>query len=272
LLSINKICFEILSKQDKMSFSEILAQFSKITLDEMDNVRLMDRTDTKFSFHRSLLSSILNEINKDYSALEINGKRNAEYHTLYYDTKKLELYLHHQNGGLNRYKVRHRTYVDSDLGFLEVKFKNNKERTKKTRIKKRDVPNHFSDETEAFLKNELPFNPHDLYPAVWVNYKRITLVGKDVPERLTIDFDLEFVKDKEKIEIPNLIIAEVKQNKKQESRFIRLMKKLHIREGGISKYCLAIIKTKRDIKKNSFKPKLLTLQKIMNYVPTASLT
>lgn len=237
----------------------------------MDNVRLMDRTDTKFSFHRSQLFSILYDIKTDYTALEINGKRFAEYHTLYYDTKKLDLYMHHQNGGLNRYKVRHRTYVDSQLGFLEVKFKNNKERTKKTRIKKREVPFTFADESEVFLQNELPFNPHTLKPAVWVNYKRITLVGKQSPERLTIDFDLEFIKKDHKVEMPNLIIAEVKQNKKQESRFIKLMKKLHIREGGISKYCLAVIKTEKEIKKNSFKPKLLILQKIMNYAPVRSL-
>ena len=119
----------------------------------MDNVRLMDRTDTKFSFHSSQLFSILDDIKFDYTALEISGKRFAEYHTLYYDTKKLDLYMHHQNGGLNRYKVRHRTYVDSQLGFLEVKFKNNKERTKKTRIIKREVPFTFSDESEVDRKS-----------------------------------------------------------------------------------------------------------------------
>ena len=113
----------------------------------------------------------------------------------------------------------------------------------------------------------MPFNPHTLLPAVWVNYKRITLVGKNAPERLTIDFDLQFVKESQKIDMPNLIIAEVKQSKKQESSFIQLMKRLHIREGGISKYCLAVIKTEKEIKKNSFKPKLLTLNKIINHAP-----
>ena len=236
----------------------------------MDAVRLMDRTDTKFSFHSSLLYKILEEVSPHYSSLEIGDKRFAEYHTLYYDTDKLDLYLQHQNGYLNRYKVRHRTYVDSGLGFLEVKFKNSKERTIKTRIKKKEVPENFIGETATFLSAELPIQPQMLSPSVWVNYKRITLVGKSNPERLTIDFNLEFVKGGEKVTIPDLIIAEVKQSKKNESVFINLMKKMHIRQGGISKYCLAVINTVSNVKKNSFKPKLLTLKKILNYVPAAS--
>ena len=45
------------------------------------------------------------------------------------------------------------------------------------------------------------------------------------------------------------------------------MKQLHIREGGISKYCLAIVNTEEKVKKNSFKPKLINLQKVLHYVP-----
>lgn len=250
-----------------MDFREVLNNFDKITLAEMDSVKLMDRTDTKFTFREDQLSYILQTMQDKYKSLEINEKRLATYHTLYYDTKQLDLYIRHHNGLLNRYKVRHRTYVDSNLGFLEVKFKNNKERTIKTRIKKRDVPLEFSGDTEDFLKQETPFSPQVLVPVVWVNYKRITLVSKTTPERLTIDTGLEFVKDGRTIKMKNLVIAEVKQDKKQGSEFIKLMKQLHIREGGISKYCLAIVNTQDKIKKNSFKPKLITLQKVLNDVP-----
>jgi hypothetical protein len=250
-----------------MSFQEVLYNFEKITLSEMDSVKLMDRTDTKFTFREDQLEYILNTVAHQYKSLEISEKRLATYHTLYYDTKNLDLYLRHHNGLLNRYKIRHRTYVDSNLGFLEVKFKNSKERTIKTRIKKRDVPEIFLDEAEVFLKRELPFDPNILLPVVWVNYHRITLVSKTSPERLTIDTGLEFVKDGKCVKMDNLVIAEVKQDKKQGSEFIKLMKQLHIREGGISKYCLAIVNTNDKVKKNSFKPKLLTLQKVLHYVP-----
>lgn len=248
-----------------MSFTETLYNFDRITLEEMDGVKLMDRTDTKFSFHESQLNYILETVSDRYFALEIKEKRMAAYHTLYYDTTNLDLYTRHHNGLLNRYKIRHRTYVDSDLGFLEVKFKNNKGRTIKTRIKKKDVPFVFENEAEQFLEKELPFEPRVLVPTVWVNYSRITLVSKTSPERLTIDTGLEFIKEGKTTKMSNLVIAEVKQDKKQVSHFIRLMKELHIREGGISKYCLAIVNTEDKVKKNSFKPKLITLQKILTH-------
>ncbi|MFN6037431.1 MAG: polyphosphate polymerase domain-containing protein [Bacteroidota bacterium] len=254
-----------------MAFRETIHKFDKISLEEMDGVKLMNRTDTKFTFHENHLNDVLLSIKDKYRVLEINDKRASAYDTLYYDTSALDLYMKHQNGMLNRYKIRHRTYVDSNIGFLEVKFKNNKGRTIKTRIKKKDVPNVFREDSESFLKTQLPFDPSVLVPTVWVNYKRITLVSKFSTERLTIDTDLEFMKDGLNFKMEKLVIAEVKQDRKKVSAFIELMKKLHIREGGISKYCLAVISTFPQIKRNSFKPKLITLKKIIPDVPIANL-
>lgn len=254
-----------------MSLLETINTFDKISLEEMDSVKLMNRTDTKFTFNEIHLNEILASVRDNYKILEINNKRASTYYTLYYDTPSLDLYMKHQNGGLNRYKVRHRTYVDSSIGFLEVKFKNSKERTIKTRIKKKEVPTQFQDESESFLKSQVPFDPMTLVPSVWVNYSRITLVSKTTQERLTIDTGLEFVREGQHYKMENLVIAEVKQDRKQVSRFIELMKKLHIREGGISKYCLAVISTVPKIKMNSFKPKLISLKKIIPHVPLANL-
>ena len=41
----------------------------------------------------------------------------------------------HQNKKLNRYKIRQREYLISDISFFEIKFKSNKGRTIKKRIK-----------------------------------------------------------------------------------------------------------------------------------------
>src|SRR4051812_18873006 len=106
----------------------------------MDNVKLMNRTDTKFLFTTDQFETVLNEVAPYYKVLEVNGKRLNHYKTLYYDTSDLALYNKHHNGKLNRYKIRHRTYVESDTGFLEVKFKNNKGRTIKNRVREHDVP------------------------------------------------------------------------------------------------------------------------------------
>jgi hypothetical protein len=238
----------------------ILEEFEPIDLKEMDSVKLMNRTDTKFIFNINQFQTIMREVMQHYRVLEIDGKRISRYETLYYDTNHFDLYNKHHQGKLNRYKIRHRTYVESDIGFLEVKFKNNKGRTIKTRISQKDVPFTWQEESETFLNKMLPFQPRTLVPVIWINYSRLTLVNKTSPERLTIDLGLEFKKNENNQKLDNLVIAEVKQEKRRASPFMNVMKKYHIREGSISKYCMGIAFTCNEVKKNNFKSKLLTIK------------
>jgi hypothetical protein len=113
-----------------------LSKLIPISLAEMDRVKLQNRTDTKFVFNVDLLPTILSELVPYYSILEIKEKRINSYQTLYYDTKDFLSYLRHHNGKANRIKVRFRKYIESELVYLEVKNKNNKSRTIKTRTKK----------------------------------------------------------------------------------------------------------------------------------------
>lgn len=242
----------------------ILQMYNPISLKEMDSVKLMDRTDIKFTFNQMQLCDILLQLKDDYKVLQIEDKRQSTYKTLYYDTENLGLYLNHHNGHLNRFKIRHRTYVDSNTGYLEVKLKSNKGRTIKDRIKKVITPLSWEKDTAEFLISKLPFNPEVLKPTLWVNYKRITLVSNKLTERVTIDVDLEFVSDSKFHKMDQLVIAEVKQDKKNASVFLNKMKQMHIREGSISKYCLGIALMKPTVKKNNFKEKILSLKHIIH--------
>lgn len=244
--------------------ASVMQSFEPISLEEMDRVKLMNRTDTKFLFTRAQFEQIMAEITDQYRVLEINGKRASRYKTLYYDTTNFTLYSDHHNGKLNRYKIRHRTYVETEAGFLEVKFKNNKGRTIKDRVQENTVPQHWQGETEAFLRKVQPFDPQSLVPVLWVNYTRQTLVHKTRAERLTLDTNLEFIKDDVVQSLNGLVIAEVKQDKRAPSFFIQMMKKHHIREGSISKYCMGIALTCNQVKKNNFKQKLLNLKSILH--------
>ncbi len=238
--------------------------FDPITLQEMDGVKLMDRTDTKFTFNISELSAVLEESKAHYRILNIEGNRISRYKTLYFDSENFKLYNEHHSGKLNRYKIRHRTYLESNLGFLEIKFKNNKGRTFKTRIKEIGIPDLNSGKAFDFLKKTLPFDPIILMPKLWVNYSRITLVNKTSAERLTLDLNLEFEKDGETKNLNQLVIAEVKQDSKISSPFVAIMKHKHIREGSISKYCFGVASSFSHVKKNNFKRKLLNVTKIIN--------
>ena len=57
--------------------------------------------------------NILENISSEYFCLEIEGKRSFTYQTEYFDTIDNLLFKNHQNGKLNRYKIRFRDYIES---------------------------------------------------------------------------------------------------------------------------------------------------------------
>lgn len=233
-----------------------------ISLDEMDSVKLMNRTDTKFAFNGNLLPEILKDCGTQYRILEINGKRFASYRTLYFDTADHRLYLDHHQGKPTRYKVRIRNYVESGLFYLEVKVKS-KGRTIKSRIKLKEFELNLGERSRQFLK-ETTGEDIPLVPVLWNGFNRITLVNRLEKERLTIDFGLSFEDiNGHRADVGSLVIAEVKQeNRNRSSRIIQILRKYGIRESGLSKYCLGSVLTEPLLKYNNFKQKVLFIQKI----------
>lgn len=242
--------------------NQLLCSFEPITLSEMDGVKLLDRIDTKFVFNYNHLPDILENLGKYYKILDVNGVKKNKYETLYFDTPDFKLYLDHHNGRNNRYKVRYRKYVDSDLVYFEVKYKNNKGRTIKSRVKRSNINDIIEGKAATLVNVNTPLFPEGLEPKLWVNYSRITLVNKLSTERLTLDLDLQFKNGEREHSYKSLVIAEVKQEDIRSSPFHDLMKRNHIREGSISKYCFGVIDLIDGIKKNKFKSKLLTLNKV----------
>ena len=64
----------------------LLDTFIPISLDEMSDIRLMNRTDTKFVTTLPLLRQLLEMARDSYRVQEIEGNRLANYDTLYFDT------------------------------------------------------------------------------------------------------------------------------------------------------------------------------------------
>lgn len=248
----------------KAAVKAVLDTFETITLEEMDRVKLMDRTDQKFNFNIALLPELLKEVRDTYRVLEVAGTKMSRYETLYYDTPGFDLFRQHHNGQTNRYKIRLRRYVESDLNFFEVKFKNNKGRTIKKRVKKSDLEKSISGKSQELLADTSGMGPDHIEPKLWVNYNRVTLVNRFEEERITIDLDLEVKNGSDVADFSGLVIVEAKQNKAHDTAFVKRLKNLHIREGGTSKYCLAVSKLVPDIKKNNFKPALISIQKIID--------
>lgn len=230
----------------------------------MDSVQLLNRVDTKYVLSRSQFIDVLDQLAPHYRILEIGGLRTARYKSLYFDTNELDHYMHHHNGHPNRYKVRIRRYIDSDLCFLEIKHKN-KGRTDKKRIKIPDFELDLSDSSIEFISQILP-ETKELKPSLWNSFNRITLVNQELKERVTFDIGLHFKEDihsENDLGYDDIVIAEIKQEREnRKSPIMKVLRAHQIRKAKVSKYCIGMGLTNPDIKKNRFKQKFLLLDKI----------
>ncbi|MCK5028161.1 MAG: polyphosphate polymerase domain-containing protein [Bacteroidales bacterium] len=244
------------------ALEKIINQFYPTSLKEMDNVKLLNRVDTKFVCSVFKLTEILKDLIESYKVLEINDQRIMSYRTKYYDTSEFKMFHEHQNGKLNRYKVREREYVNSDLSFLEIKFKSNKSRTLKSRIVKPESNACFSNKEIDFLDYKSPFSSQELEVKLYNSFQRITL--SNTTERVTIDFKLKFENDSGSVGLlPLLAIIEVKQDKYSiNSEVVKVLKKYRVRPCSFSKYCIGTAMIYPKLKSNNFKSKFLLINKL----------
>lgn len=248
---------------------KILQGFESISLEEMDTVALLDRHDTKYVFHAEELDSLLAELAREYRVLEIEGSRSFAYESLYFDSQSFGYYDFHQRGKRNRVKVRMRKYCSTGVSFLEVKFKTNTERTIKYRKQIEDIRHNLTDEDIAFIHASCGEQP-EIKPVLHNLFERITLVHKNVDERLTIDRQINFESiGGGKNELPQLVIAELKQATfDRESHFARLAKMRQIRPYSISKYCLGVGLLVTHVRKNLINQKIRAIRNLVPHRPT----
>lgn len=244
-----------------------LKRLETIDLSEMKAIKLMNRIDTKYMANVSMLNRLLELAVPNYRIQEVENEVISSYDTIYYDTPDCAMYLLHHNRHLQRQKIRTRTYIASQLSFLEIKNKTNKGRTKKirTKIDSTLFPDFRSNtEANSFIELHSPYNPIHLLPQVRTSFDRITLVNKNKTERLTIDTNLRFenLTTHHTSALNQLMIIELKQDGLCESEMKQILQKLRIVSGSVSKYCVGMALTNPGIKTNRFKRKLHIIEKI----------
>lgn len=247
-----------------INMAKQLKRFAPITLDEMKDIRLMNRMDTKFVTTIPRLMSLLSMAEEAYYVQDNKGERNAEYRTLYFDTSRHDMFRVHQAGHANRQKLRFRTYVSSHLQFMEVKTKNNHGRTKKKRMTVSNT-DLTAEEKRVFLHQCLHYDIDRMHPALLNEFHRITLVNKAKTERLTIDTGLQFQNQKTGLAtaLDDLVVIELKRDGLQPSPVLEMLRQLHIHPHGFSKYCMGLAMTDPSLPVNQMKLKLRDVEKIM---------
>jgi hypothetical protein len=257
----------MLTESINTTVNEICDRMNPITLDEMKDIRLMNRIDTKYMAPVMLLPQLLLSVENDFRIQSVEGLRIGNYSTQYYDTDNLEMYLLHHNSKRPRQKIRARAYLDSGISFLEVKRKNNKGRTDKIRVQLPfdSVENLKLDQrVHGFLSKFTSYSESDLIPVLSSTFKRITLVNNNKSERITIDTDLHFhnYRNGNSTTLDNIIVIELKQEGKGHSKLKDFLFECRIPPAGISKYCFGTIFTDETVKYNQFKSKLRYINKL----------
>jgi hypothetical protein len=249
----------------KSELHKVSIAYNRITLDEMDSVKLLNRIDTKYVVNKNLIPFILSKISDYYRVLEINDKRIFLYNTLYYDTENDFMYLAHHNGKTNRTKIRYRKYVDSNLCFLEIKNKIKGNRTIKCRTKIENIETSISEFAKIFIEKNTSFQNILLEPKIFTNFSRITLVNNAMTERVTIDFDLKFGNNGSSRALENVAIIELKRDENARgSNLVEVLALMRAYPHGFSKYCIGRAILDENLKANNFKEIILTINKINN--------
>ncbi len=258
---------QVTGKDD--AINSILNRFESIGLADMEHASLQDRKESKYLLTTEQARDLISNLPDTYRVFEVDGQRVQTYSTTYYDSPRLSLYLTHHNGNKPRYKVRTRSYVGSDLNFLEVKEKKNTGRTIKHRLQTEGLINNLGSDLQEFFSSCLPYDYSKFKPVLINEYKRITLVSTTSPERITLDVDLSYHSGSEDLALPEIVIAELKRSSEHsESPAFDYLSRMRVKPKGFSKYCIGISLLYGNlIKHNNFNMTLRLLQKMMHGGP-----
>ncbi len=172
-----------------------------ISLDDLDSAAaLQTRMDRKYVVEARTAASVLQGFGADVRVLDMLGRRSFTYDSVYFDTPALDSYLLAAHGRRRRYKIRTRTYVDSGVGFLEVKTEGARAATVKERIPYDPADSHrltaeglaYISETLACSIGSVPSGT--LRPVIATRYRRITLYLPASGSRATIDLGVTWRK------------------------------------------------------------------------------
>lgn len=244
----------------------LLETFNPITLDQMSNIKLMNRIDTKYVTTKRQLIELLQLVHDKYYVQTIGTTTICPYRTTYFDTNEHTMYMQHHNKYAKRTKVRVRTYLTSDdLTYLEVKNKNNHGRTKKKRIRVDSLEASKQTEgAEELVRRKTGLSLQSMHYVVQNEFDRITLVNMAKTERLTIDFNINFYNYEtgNNADSDQLVIIELKRDGNIFSPICTILRDLHIHPTGFSKCCIGMVWTDENLRNNNFKQKVRNLAKI----------
>ncbi len=245
----------------------ILNEFTTKSLEDISSVSLQNRVDDKYTITRATLNPLLERLKETHDIVEIDNLCSLPYKSLYFDTPELNCYTGHHNGKRNRYKFRTREYISSNVIFNEIKHKTNKGKTHKSRIRRSAFSESMDEKFQNFTLEKCD-SSEEYAPQLYIEYNRITLVDKELTERITIDTDLrvtDYDDSNKTRSFNNLVIVERKWDRNNKTSLsMRAFREFRCKKRRFSKYCIGIALLKDGAKTNLFKEKIRFIEKMEN--------
>ncbi len=243
-------------------WDDLLSRFAPAPPALVERRQMQRRSESKFVMPASAAANLLPALERDYAVLAAGSSLVATYRTLYFDTADLDFFHAHRCGRRIRHKVRIRHYPDRSVSFLEVKTHQSDEQTRKVRRPRAYGDSELSlDDIEFVRANEA--GGRDLFPQAWTNFRRVTLLGIQLEERVTIDTDLRVTTARCAESLRNLAVVEVKQSRlDRASVAMEALRQAGWREGWASKYCVGIALTRPEVRATRLLPELRALQAV----------
>ena len=167
-----------------------VAQLPLASLEDVGNVQLMRRFDTKYVVPESWLPELVTVMAGEAHLLSVNGTLESRYDNLYFELPGDQFLQDHLRGKARRMKVRKRRYDSNGQVFLEVKERLPGGRTVKNRIlTSNGLSPDFNAEERSFLQERLR-DAASLTPKLSGAFVRTTLIDFNRRERVTIDRQL----------------------------------------------------------------------------------
>ena len=242
----------------------------------VERAALQTRIDRKYLLPLSAAEQVVVGLTGCARVLEIGGRRDFGYTSLYFDTPELASYHLAARGRRRRFKVRRRTYTDTGQTFLEVKTRGARGSTVKERTPDDDgrtlaldaVRRAFVD--EVLGRAGVPTLARDLRPVLGTGYQRTTLhlpASDGAPDsRLTVDTDLAWTAPGgPRLELPGMAIVETKAGSTPSAADRWLWRHGH-RPTRVSKYGTGLAALRGSLPANRWHPVLSR-----HFVPTTDL-
>ncbi|MFY1696415.1 MULTISPECIES: polyphosphate polymerase domain-containing protein [unclassified Solwaraspora] len=256
----------------------VIDRLPPIGLDDLvTRAELLTRVDAKYLLPVTDLPDVLRDLADSGTArvLQIDGCRTFRYRSVYFDTPDLASFHAAARTRRHRYKVRVRSYLDTDLHVVEVKTRGRRGVTVKQRIPYPSTglaatPTLSDGAVRAWVDAQLAaagFHSAGLRfdPVLTTTYQRITLFLPLVGSRMTVDTGLTWSLPAgagpalwRELRLPHRAVVETK-SPRAACAVDRLLWSAGHRPRAISKYATGLAALRPDLPANRWRPTLRRL-------------